>query len=325
MDEEEVEEEQDPMLNTARMLEITSQYTDHELDLALNTMFTAIKIRQNRRVVFKENATTNAVLNYFKSKPFITDVWCWHHYIPGVHTNDKYFPEMVELAFDYGEDYTGIQYITKWGRGEERTLHPRYMVKIERNSYNMCVVSLIPPTHHVISLPTTYLKSEEAVRNATIKCVIQDGIVGVLEGTDKRTRINIYGDLLKPFVKYFLTDMNAVKIINQASDVYTSYEYHHISKTDSATTAFLIIGRFRELGGFRVPYDIVKMIAKKVWKSRYQNDVWNFKIPENPKELDADGLWIKESHLDSEQDRYQDPSRLVSMPLLIQKMPEYGL
>jgi hypothetical protein len=311
MSDNESDEPDDPLLNQKKLIVLTSQYTNFELEQALNNMYTVVKIRQQRRRIISRDAANQAATRYIEKNPFVTESAPvtdskMGYYTPGYTDEGVDIPSQFTFRFKYGEKYTGIQYLTRYDM-EQKTIKPLYDVTIECVGWQTYSVSLQPPEHHVVSLPVVCVNAREAVKNATLTYIVNGDDIQLKSNITKRVRNNIFGDLLAPFVKHYLRNGHAGAIFDVASGVHLIYGRFHIGNVNSATILFLMIGRLRKLGECHVPYDVVKMIASYVWASRYENKVWNISIPEPITELNIFISLLHTHHLQSEESKYNDP------------------
>lgn len=206
--------------------------------------------------------------------------------------------------------------------GEDFVIDPRYEVIIRTNSS----ISLEPPQHHVVSFPVSneermliYGKVDEARLEYELDMRTKNVVV---VKPKKKTREDIYGPLLKLFHNYFIRDKHMFHLMNLVSRVQHMYNRYHIGKAKVATMMFLIIGRFYAIEGVsqKLPYDVVKIIAKDVWESRYDNTIWNITLPEViTKDAEGDRIWPV--MISGEETDYNDPYRKNSIPLWIQQIP----
>jgi hypothetical protein len=299
MSDNESDEPDDPLLNQKKLIVLTSQYTNFELEQAFNNMYTIVKIRQQRRLDNAIHAANQASMRYINNNPFVLAKQLkWVDYQLAKFT----------FSFEYGENYTGTQYVPlQYNNDDIQLIKPWYAVSIECVGWKEYSVSLEPPEHHVVSLPVECVTARDAVKNATLTYLVTKNDVQIKSNITKRVRKDIFGDLLVPFVKHFIHDGHAGAILDTATRVYNTYDRHHIGNVNSATISFLMIGRLRKLGECHVPYDVVKMIASYVWASRYKNNVWNISIPERPRSREVDGVWEQIPRLLSEESNYGDP------------------
>jgi hypothetical protein len=277
-------------------LEETGRFTDMELFRLFTNVNTVIKMRLHRRFWVEANAVCDAIKSYFSHNPLTVKSAIKIRNIECKRMDASHIS--VTIRFKFGEKYKGVRY-TDQDPSKERTFYAYYYLKISC-SYAMGIcyeVKLTPPIHHVISLPTNRdgNSDEECTANAALRFDNKEAALSPdsekqktlkrAGGPSSYDRKNIYGDLLKPFTQYFIHERRAVEIINLAENVYHKYHQYPIGKARAATMTFLLIGRFRSIGEIRLPYDVVKIIANRVWKSRHNVDKWRITEKEVPRDI----------------------------------------
>ena len=277
----------DLLFDRQTFLTDTSKFTSEQLNGLLDLTFTAIRIRQMRRQAVTAEAIKNAVEIYIRNNPFIVDGVEVHfnyfgHFTPGNEDRRKYVPPEICVTFNYGESYTGR--VFEHDR-EESTHDPEYKLVISWQYMTLC-----PPVHHVVVPPV--LRTEEGrmrfssdiTDDVAIKWINKYGRTPMqITQPDKKTRNDVYGDLLRPFIQHFITDKHANGLLETACRVYRAYHMFPIAKAKAATMTFLIIGRCKKLcgeSGTAICYDVIKMIAQMVWASRTDQALWSIVTPD---------------------------------------------
>ena len=105
--------------------------------------------------------------------------------------------------------------------------------------------------------------------------------VKVISKSNSKKLKDIYGGMLSEVMRFYIREANAQKLMFMALDTTQDHNEFHISEARAATVTFLIIGRFRQsdllgekFGVLRLPYDVVKLIAKMVWNTRFATEAW---------------------------------------------------
>lgn len=100
-------------------------------------------------------------------------------------------------------------------------------------------------------------------------------------------RKKIYGgDFLKAFVNIYITKNIAEIMMNKCIAISKRYAKHFIAGAQSTTLYFLLIGKYspksltklsdkkKHEWGYHIPKEVILIIAKMIWESRYQNEIW---------------------------------------------------
>ncbi len=280
----------DLLFNRSRFMLETSKYTSAQLNTLLDLMYTAVRNRQIRRWNVFSSAVENAISIYLKNNPLLVNgervefMYCVH-YEPQHEVNRRLIKDhTLKIYFLYGDEYYGK--IFKDAHASEDLHKPRYDLSISQTQ-----ISLKPPIHHVVDCPTTQrtesgLRFESEITDpVTIKWEQANGKPMTLIGPDKKTRKDVYGDLEKPLIDYFINKKHAYRLLDLAHRVYIKYHTYPIGKAKAATMTFLIIGRCR--GIYAAPnmpicYDVIKIIAQMIWESRDDHVLWSTITPDPP-------------------------------------------
>lgn len=300
------------LLNDELALAATRKFTDFELRLMRKNLSEAIFKRMCRRNhVMGDNITSVMIQRLTKafaeagySNILGQDIR--FSYCPAfVGENYKNpekdgpkmnYPHCINIWFNYGEQIVAKEYIED---DEAILLLNTYRMAIKDKNGNI-TISIIPPAHLVedppFKRPNFTWKISKSAKIKWIlgqthvsrkqQCGIPNCIIkSPLTTTDDRRRI--YGvPLLKAIVDFFITNKMAATLMEECHSINLRYHKHFIAGAQAATMCFLMIGRFcpRALSGlsdeeqinwnYDIPMDVTRLIAKHVWDSRYQNEIW---------------------------------------------------
>lgn len=222
------------------------------------------------------------------------------------------YPNILYIYFRYGEKLTvNNMYIDAEDYDDERELDNVYELVIKDGLYFS--VEIIPPKHHVKSPP--YKFRENISEDGKIKWTHdpnsnrkqQSGIDGwtIESKLNNKQRKDIYGSLLPSVVDMYIKNDFAKTLMEKCINLNDKYNKYHILSAHSASLCFLIIGRFHSsnlLSEQKIPYDVIKLIAKIVWDTRYDNDVWGVGYVENNypmKFVDTDSTYDEDHYNDN--------------------------
>jgi len=337
------------LLNDNLAIAATRKFTNHELRIMRKTVNDAIFSRINRRQYIMDRNISkvmtkrleNAIADAGLSDILGQDIWCYYceRFVGENHKNpDKDGPSMkyparIGIGFRYGEIITAKKYV---GDDYLKELDNFYRLDI-KNKHGYYQISILPPAHHVEDPPYETINSSwKIIKCAKIKwilgqlhvsrkqqCGIPNCIIkSLLATTDARKRI--YGvPLLKAIVDFYITQGMAATLMGECHSIYLKYQQYFIAGAQSATMCFLMIGKFypRALSGLSddeqtnwncyIPMDVIRLIAKHVWDSRYDNKIWGTdteKILAIPQQFDAaqqSSVYYDEDHYG--QSDYQGP------------------
>ena len=190
---------------------------------------------------------------------------------------------------------------------EKTTLDNIYEIVIRDGLYFS--VEIVPPKHHV--KPPPYKRSDCISEDSKIIWTYyqssgrkqkQSGIDGwsIESKLNNKERKDIYGPLLSSVVNLYIKTNFSRTLIDKCITLNNKYNKYHILSAHSASLCFLMIGRFHSdllLENKKIPYDVIKLIAKMVWDTRYDNYVWGvgdienlypIKVVENDSTYDED-------------------------------------
>ena len=247
------------------------------------------------------------------------------------------YPNILYITFRYGEemvvdklyeDDDDNYYLTE----EEKTLKNIYEIVIRDGL--LFSVEITPPDHHIKAPP--YKRNECVSDDAKIKWTHnphlnrkqQSGIDGwsIDSKLNNKQRKDIYGKLLPAIVDSYIKNGFARTLIEKCVNLNDKYNKYHILSAHSASLCFLMIGRFRFsdlLQYQKIPYDVIKLIAKIVWGTRYDNNVWGVGYVENnyPMEFTRTDSTYDEDHYRYNYSRYgwlpwYEPRRLRNVKIL---------
>jgi hypothetical protein len=175
----------------------------------------------------------------------------------------------LEINFDHGESLKAKRYKDD---DEEQQFDNSYAIRINctrkgdyiQHSYKNNI-SINAPVYHIS--PPPYKNYDERVafyKSGKVKYDLDTG--KVKSQFKKKTRKDVYGDILPAVKKLFIEEGLAELLIDKAKALFDKHSNHLIIEARAATIQFLMIGRFR----MDIPYDVTKYIAKMVWNNRYQ-------------------------------------------------------
>lgn len=318
------------LLDINLAIDETRKFTNEQLLAIRKNMNNAIYRRMNRRQYIMDRNITRVMEKYISnaleelglSEILGNNIYCY--YCPRfTDTNYKQkqitdpmlanYVDRIGFSFDYGETYIGPRYI---GDDQVTTMEPRYRIQIKPGK-----ISIVAPVHHVKPLP--YNRAENFSGNISnsvqIKwhwvsnvpkkqqCGIPNYIIKSKLTTSKERNL-IYTDvLLKAVVNLLITNGHADLMLRKCQNLYEIYNKHFITSAQSSTLYFLLIGRFQQKAIHHsfVPMDVIRYIAKIIWESRYENNVWGndgskrFDVIVPPEETN---LSIDEDHFQEDDD-----------------------
>jgi hypothetical protein len=274
-------------------LEESGRLTNEELFKLLTVMNTVVKTRLSRRINMEFYVVQKAICSYFKRNPFIIDgklIKMKSVFL----SRDPSMRITTNMSFKFGEIYRGVRY-TDQDPNWTHIIYSGYKLSITNfidytagSKNKLYAVKLSPPLHHVLKLPTDrgdpksdeeYIDEASLVFNNARTHNIPEFCTKLDRAQEyychRESHDSIHGDLLQAFMGYFIRGGRTVEIMDLISHIFHQYHLYPIGKTRSATMAFLIIGRHRLLAEYiKMPYDVVQLIARKVWNTRYEVDSW---------------------------------------------------
>lgn len=315
------------LLNHNLALAATRKFTNYELRIMRKVLSDTIFGRLNRRQYIMDRNISqvmtkrleNAIADAGFSDILGQDIWCYYsaRFVGENYKNPEKdgptmeYPARIGIRFHYGEKIVTKEYIDR----DEAELDNDYRLEI-KNKHGYYQISILPPAHHVEDPPYERTNpSWKISKRAKIKWILgqthvsrkqQCGIPNCiikspLATTDARRRI--YGvPLLKAIVDFYITQNMAETLMSECQSINLRYHRHFIAGAQSATMCFLMIGRFRPkaLSGlseeeqqnwnYIIPMDVIRLIAKHVWDSRYENKIWGTDTEEIlaiPQQFDA--------------------------------------
>lgn len=243
----------------------TVKYTDEQLLKILQHMKDAIKVRLYRRMCVKQSAIVSALTYCIQKDPSFPKE------LREPRLSYYTFENAITFSFIHGESVFGKKY--DYEDPEEHI--PLFRCNIKRKAKDI-IVRIEPTKECIYSLPLdrenirnfqskvlTYSVSRKTNNSKTI-------CYKMVSGPNSTDRKNIYGEFIARFIKYFFTEQKVFELFEIADNISKSYNKYNIGKAKAATMEFLLIGRFR----LPLVYDVVKLIGKYVWDSRYDNSVW---------------------------------------------------
>jgi hypothetical protein len=185
----------------------------------------------------------------------------------------EYYPK-IDIYFQFGEDLYAKFYVEDQ---QETRMSSRYHITItEKRGKN--ILKILPPKHHVREPPYNDATNISSISDsASVKYVCHN--VPTTNGTlrvDRKSKCkaktlnDIYGNILKEVRDFFINERNMWEMLAKCKSLHRVHNANFIAGAKAAVFMFLMIGRFRS----SIPYDLIRMIAKKVWESRYNKDVW---------------------------------------------------
>jgi hypothetical protein len=261
-------------------MEAISKLTYNEMKTFLHRVYLSSLVRDIQHTEITDMAIGDAINIYLKRNPItitgeVKNVTSRYICDKGSLPNELPY---ILLKFDYGES----------DRESDEDIDTEFKVKIEQvvdpihNVTQKELTIIITPPLYIISelegidMDMTkgryyYDEKERIVENSKIYYSIGNKIT-FKKGPNAKKRKDMYGDLPKIMLHY-LKD-HATHLIALTRRLTENYRTYHISTAKTATYSFLIIGRFYKIYNLDIPYDIVKLIAKLVWDSRYDNELW---------------------------------------------------
>lgn len=296
------------LLNHELALEGTRKFTNRELLMMRKIIDDAIFRRMVRRQ-YDMNESLSRVMTNILSKAIadagyseILGKNLWVYCCPSFRdTNykNKNGPSMIYctrigIYFNYGESITAKKYMDD---EEPRVIDDEY--KIEIRLKKSLEIKIEPPAHHVKTPPYENRTGAGNIRDsAKIKWILEQPVSRrqncdipkcIIKSPlpNSHMRKSIYGqELLKSLVDFYITKGNAKLLLDHCTRIISKYDQHFITSAHSTTMYFLTVGKFcpKALTGLSVedqsnwnhiiPYDVIKLIAKHVWESRYENEIW---------------------------------------------------
>lgn len=332
------------LLNYNLALAATRKFTNRELRIMRKVLDDTLFSRLTRRqYIMDRNITSvmtkrleNAIADAGLSDILGQDIWYYYsaRFVGENYKNPEKdgptmeYPPRIVIKFRYGDIITAKEYVE---RCDPKELDNYYRLEI-KNKHGYLQISILPPAHHVEDPPYERTTGPWKIsKNAKIKWILgqqhvskkqQCGIPNCiikspLATTDARRRI--YGvPLLKAIVDFYITQKMAETLMNECHAINLTYQYHFIAGAQSATLCFLMIGRFypKALSGlsdeeqknwnYIIPMDVIRLIAKHVWDSRYENKIWGtdteeiLAIPQHCDAYEHQSVYYDEDHYDED-------------------------
>lgn len=325
------------LLDINSLREHTRRFTNDDLLAMRKNLDVAVSDRLNRRQHMSDRNISRAMIRYLKreiEEAGYTEILGQDismYYCPefeGQNYKDTsspsmHYPERMGISFRYGDILVAKRYVDD----EETTEFDNiYRVNIELKYGHRIRIILEAPVHHV--RPPPYEKFVFGGGRDSAKIQWKLGFTNVPKDkicnipgciiksqlTSAAKRRAIYGkELLDAFVDFYITRNTARLTLSECCSINKKYKEHFIAGAWSATMCFLMIGRFhpksltglseenQALWRMNIPVDVIRYIAKMIWESRYDNNVWGTKVDVRSQKVDwslrnATSLWYDEDH-----------------------------
>ena len=290
-------------------METISTLTFEETKKFLNRVYISSLVRERQHTENTKMSIYDALNIYIKRNSIVGDeiTYIEAEYICD-HDEPPQIPPYISLNIEYGKPFNGKMFEDEEA---QTTCSSIFKVKI----LPKLQIIIEPPLHNAIDMPlkiNNFIDRLNIIHEIIDKTSVFYDIISddkensnlqFIKGPNRKKRNDIYGEFMEIIIPYI--KKHAINLLELTERVRMKYQKYHIGKVKSACYAFLIIGRFNKICDIDVPYDIVKLIAKYVWKSRYNNEIWKTPIKEKQ---NNERMCLEEDY--SYMEWYQHPNML---------------
>jgi len=275
-------------LNVHTAMEYSRYYTNDQL----MAMFLNLKTIVSKRCVRRQHIALDNIScmlerylkenlnpNTYKSIHNIYLVeYVPEHFDTDWKNDDPYgveYPAKIRIYFRHGEDCVAKRYI---GDVHDSTLLSNYLLTITKELRGTYYLKITPPAHHVRDPPYNIRNdiSESAEVNYVTEIGVENGFIRKSKCSSRDIK-NIYGGMLKEIESFYVKGDRMKELFKMCKDINTRYSGNFITSAKSAVFTFLLIGRYYQTSlheTLNIPYDVIKLIAQKVWGTRCDKEVW---------------------------------------------------
>jgi hypothetical protein len=260
------------ILDFESAIDLMNRLTFAEQDKLLSGLMICRNLIRERRLGCYQEIYSDVIRRYIEKHP-VSDAKCVMHWVYDDTEGS------IHLRFEYGDP----QIVQEWDNDESRaTIVPTFAVKIGDNQ-----ISLSAPDINIFSYPMVSLSSfsERQKKREQYNIVYNLEWPNMLPECNPTTKMprkvlnDVYEGFDKKFINWFKVHAHSLQKIRR--EMWQDYYWMFSNRALCAVMSWLIIGRFRlkiQFGGNGresiIPYDIVKLIAKQVWETRTDRDLW---------------------------------------------------
>lgn len=181
----------------------------------------------------------------------------------------------INISFSHGEPLSAKRFVYD---DVKTAFNNNYSIRIEYNVEGDEYMLTIKQPIQCVSKPPyqNWQHCDKIIEKGTAKYFILGGTKNITAGVGAN---EISYDILPKIISFYVEKGHMETMMDNCRQLKRTFNKSFSVKAKSATLCFLIIGRFR----FNyIPYDVIKLIAKKVWDSRFTLSEWGVgNIPTN--------------------------------------------